>query len=175
MSNSTKRNICIAAVLFVFSVAGSGFMVYHVQQQSARLDEQITTLQKNRAQEQTYLRLQGQAEETQADRAQLQQYFLGQGSDSIEFLNLVERLAPQSQVQLTTNALQEITEPSSDAQWVEASFTFSGTRQAVDRFLQILETVPYVSRVTSVALSAQSGSGWQANVVMQVRVLNYDE
>lgn len=174
MSRSTKRNLILSCVLFLLSFGGSAFMLWQVHQQGIELSKQVSTLQAEQAREQAHIQLQRTADETRDDRAQLRQYFLAQESDSIDFLNLVEQSAPQVGVALSTNSLNAVT-GANDATWIETSFTFQGERAAVDRFITLLETVPYVSQVMSLQVQARTSTEWQANVVMRIRVLNYDE
>ncbi len=174
MSQSTKRTIGIAIILFTLAVSVFGVMVYQVMARGERLVEQIATLEEQQAQEASYYRLQRIAEDSKADRDQVQSYFLQKESDSIDFLNHVESLAPGAGVVLETNELKLLTEDGG-ANWIQATFSFSGSRFNVQNFIQALETLPYVVQLTNVKMEAQSSMLWQASVVMQVQVLTYDK
>lgn len=175
MSKSAKRNFIIAVILIALSLGAFALMVYQINAQGAELETQLIALEEERAQEASFLRLQRIAEESIADREQVRSYFLEQESDSIDFLNLIEAIAPEAGVVLATDALGLIVDPSDQSQWIEATFSFSGSREEVERFIRILESVPYVSRVTSIEMNARSSTEWRASVIIQVRVLAYDE
>ncbi|MCA9361834.1 hypothetical protein KC906_00520 [Candidatus Kaiserbacteria bacterium] len=170
MSNSTKRNIVLAAVLMIASIAAFGFMVYQVLGQGEQLNALVANRDRYDAQKDTYNQLQRQAEETLAERQQLEAYFLKNEGASIDFLNAVEGLAPQIGVALETTALTLLIEEDK-TKWVKASFKFSGSRAAVQQFIQLLETLPYIQRISSVDVDAKSATEWQADVTMQVRII----
>lgn len=152
-----------------------GIMLYRVMALNDHLQVQLAALKEQSLQEDSYYRLLRLIEETTEDRVRLHQFFLKRESDSIDFLNQVEALAPESGVVLVTDSLNTIRGENNTVSWIQASFSFSGTRHNVQNFIQILETLPYVQRLTSVKMAARSSSDWQANVTMQVRVLAYDE
>jgi hypothetical protein len=175
MSWSTKRTILISLILAVVSITVFGFMVFRVVGQGDRLVAQIIALEEQRAQEVEYRNLQHIANDSAADRAALQEYFLAQESESIDFLNQVETLAPNVGVALKTTKLELVTDKATKHAWIEVAFEFSGTRDHVQTFIELLETLPYVSRLESVTMNARSRSDWQASVTMKVQVLSYDE
>lgn len=173
MSKGTIRIAIFAIILVVVSVSIFSFMVLRVISQGEELSLQINTLQESAAQEDSYYNLQRLADETALEREELQTYFLAKESESIDFLNLVESLAPQVGVSLSTVSLEEVIEDGNVA-WVEPTFSFSGSRDRVGNFIKILETLPYVLRISSVDMASNAGSKWEVQVTMQVRVLSYD-
>lgn len=174
MSPVTIRNVIISLSALCVAVGVFGFMVYQTGVQGNKLTEQISTLEAQRSQEESFFRLQKTAEETKEERATLQSYFLLNESDSIDFLNNVETLAPAAGVELTTSNLQSVVDAEDDTQWIEVDFSFIGSRQRVRDFIKILEELPYVSRLTSIELALVSQSQWEAKVTVRVRVLAYD-
>jgi|AntRauTorckE6833_2_1112554.scaffolds.fasta_scaffold03102_10 hypothetical protein len=175
MSPSTLKITVVSIVLFIVSTAAFVFMLIQSQQQGEQLVAQLTTLDEQRAQEESYYRLQRIAEESTADRAQLSSYFFSSESESIDFLNMVERLAPEAGVTLETDTLNLVEDAEDDKQWVEIGFSFEGSRSRVQNFLTILEELPYVTKIIRVNMVATSQSQWQSQVIMRVRVLTYDE
>lgn len=173
MSHSTKKTLTIAIILIVLAMSVFGVMVYQVKAQGERLTEQIAILAAHNTQKASYDRLEQITNDSQADRAEIQSYFLQKESDSIDFLNHVESLALTAGVALETDSLKDITEKGG-AKWIQATFSFSGNRENVENFIRILETLPYVARVTNIEMGAQSSVLWNAVVVMQVQVLSYD-
>lgn len=165
------------AILFVLlSSAVFTITALRVVAQGELLTKQVTALAEQTAQESSYNRLLRLAEETTKEREELQTYFLEQEGDSIDFLYYVESvIAPRAGVVLETNDLTVIKEEDSEEAWLNVSISFSGTRQAVQKFVQILETMPYVQHLTELQMSARSSSLWQADVTMQIRILTYDK
>jgi len=174
MNQSTKRTAALAIFLSTLSAVVFGIMVYQVMAQGDRLVAQIEMLQEQNAQEASYYRLQRIAEESSADREKIQSFFLQKEGDSIDFLNSVEALAPAAGVALETDTLKSVTEERGTT-WIEATFSFSGNRHNVQNFVHILETLPYLVRLTKLDMEAQSPALWRAAVVMQVQVVSYDK
>ena len=175
MSKSTTTAIIISVILFVVAISGISLMIYQVNQQSDQLDSQVATLEKEQAQENSYFKLQRLSEDTEVDRVLLKSYFLEQESNSIDFLNLVESIAPEAGVDLKTDKLDVLKRKGEESEWIEATFTFSASRERVLNFIQVLETLPYVLRLTTIEMSLKSASSWQAQVTMQVQILDYVE
>lgn len=175
MTGGTKRTIIVAMILGVSSIGLFGFMAHRVAGQGDRLVVQIAALQEQRAQEASHHNLRRIANESAEDRSLLRNYFLGRESDSIDFLNTVETLAPTVGVSLKTADLKLVSEKDIKQSRIEVTFEFSGDRLHVENFIEILETLPYVSRLQSVSLSAKTIANWEAVVTMHVQVLAYDE
>ena len=174
MSKSTTTTIVLAIILFISSLGAFGFMFFQVNSQGQQLVEQVSTLQAERSQEDSYFRLQKISEDTTEDRETLYGYFLKNESSSIDFLNLVESLAPEAGVALSTENLEIVSDTSTNTSWVEASFSYTASRERVEAFLEILETLPYVLRIEDYTMSRKAVGEWQAQVTMRVQVLNYD-
>jgi hypothetical protein len=171
MSNITIRNIIIATIITTVTVGLSLFMLYQVSDKGTELSRQIELLGKQQAQVNARNQLKRQAQETEAERALLASYFLARQSDGIDFLNQVEALAPRLGVTLETESLES--DPA--GKWIAPSFIFSGTKEAVFHFIKVLETLPYVQRITEVSLEARSSNNWEAKVTMKVQVLEYED
>lgn len=175
MSKSTKNIVLISVIIFIVAAVSLGAMAYQVNEQGNQLASHVATLQAESAQVESYNRLKKISEETTQDRKQLQSYFLEKESNSIDFLNMVESLAPQAGVQLNTEGLDVLDSDGSGAKWIEVSFVFSASRERVQNFVKVLETLPYVLRLTSVEMDGMSASEWEARVTMQVQILDYDK
>lgn len=174
MSKSTKTTLVIAIIIFLSSLVVFGLMVFQVNNQGEQLSKQIVTLEAERAQEDSFFRLQKIADDSAADRERLQEYFLASESNSIDFLNLVESLAPRSGVELQTNSLSVAKDEETGREWIEVSFTFSSSRMRIENFLEILENLPYVLRIQDFSMSKIPGGEWEAGVNMRVQILNHD-
>jgi hypothetical protein len=168
MSRLTIKHIITASGLLIFAAAMCGFAVYEISDKGNLLREQVAVLVAEQAQENSYYRLQRVFEDTKDTRAHLDTYFLKQSSESINFLNQVETIAPQAGVELKTENLEEFTDKKSGAKWIDVKFSFSGTQENVERFVRILERLPYFSQITSMSLKSRDVDDWQANITMRI-------
>jgi|AntRauTorcE11897_2_1112592.scaffolds.fasta_scaffold12821_3 hypothetical protein len=174
MSQSTKTTFIIAIIIFSLALVTFMLMVFQVDKQGTQLSEKISILEAESAQEDSFFRLQRISEETSSDREELRSHFLASESNSIDFLNLVEDLAPRAGVSLETNSLDIAEDEESGEAWIQTSFSFSASRSRVENFLKILENLPYVLRIDSYSMDKKSGAEWTADVTMKVQVLDYD-
>jgi len=170
MSAATLRKLIISFLMLLIASAIFSYMMYRVDTQGEKLVAQIDALAKQNADEALYLKLQRLEEDTTDTREALKRNFLSDDSDSIDFLTLVESLAPRMGLVNKTSGLDNITNPDG-TKWVKATFTFSGSRDNVQNFIKVLESLPYVLRLNEVSLSAQSSVDWKASVTMQVQIL----
>ncbi len=174
MSPSTIQNSIVSLIAIIIAASAFGFMVLKTDQQGKELVMQIETLDTQRAQEESFFKLQKIAEDTKDERELLQSHFLLKDSEEVDFLNNVESIAPRAGVALQTSNLSSVVDATDSSEWIQVDFTFTGSRQRVKDFVQILEVLPYVSRLVSVDLTAVSQTEWRARVTMRVRVLAYD-
>lgn len=174
MTRSSVRNFIIAICTLFISMGGLGFMIFEIEKKATVLKKQLTSIEEENKRESAFYTLQKKSEESVEDRLAIETYFLPQSSDSIDFLNRVEQLAPQSGVSLKTEALQEATDKKTKQKYIEATFFFEGTEDAVEQFIEILETFPYLSRITSVSINTQPAGEWGATVTMRVFIVNYE-
>jgi Tfp pilus assembly protein PilO len=161
-------------VTLLLSCGALAFMIFEIEKKATVLQEQLTSIEAENKRESNFYTLQKKSEESVEDRLVIEKYFLPQSSDSIDFLNRVEQLAPQSGVTLETEALEEATDKKTKQKYIEAKFSFSGTEENVEQFIEILESLPYMSRITAVSISQQAAGDWAAKVTMRVSILNYE-
>ncbi len=173
MSRKTLVNVIISFLSLTIVSGSLAFFLSRVSLQAKELDSQIDILVARETQRDKLQNLVKKAEETTNDRSVVNSYFLERESDSIDFLNLVENLAPESGVILNTKSLDQV--EAKGKVWVEASFSIEGTEFAVDNFIKVFEQLPYVSEMVSVDLGLKSGSIWKAEVVMRVQIFAYDK
>lgn len=172
MSTKTIRNFVIAFVAILSAGSIFAFMVFQVREEGKVLNAQTAVLGEQEAQESSYMRLQRISEETAQERANLRSYFLEQEGDSVDLLNYIDNLAVRSNVALQTKGL-DLVDSERTSKWVKASFTIAGSEAHVRQFVEILETIPYVQRMTGLTLNAKSSTQWEADVTIQVQILNY--
>lgn len=173
--NKRTIKIFIAALISVV-LAGIlfGFMFYQVIERGNELNEQVVALEKQRAQENSYFKLQRIIEETSTEREKIENHFLKKDS-YIDFINEIESLAPVMGLALDTKSL-ESPDPKKegDKKWLIITLELEGTRNNIEDYLKLLESLPYVSRLTDVKMSAQSSSEWVASVAVKIQILSYD-
>ena len=174
MSHTAVRTGIVALVLFVTALGVFAMLLSQTLVKQELLQEQVLVLAKHRAQQDTFFELRRTAEETTDSRSQLQQLFFLRGSDSVDFLNEVEALAPQAGVTVETESLTEIAEADTGDQWLEMSFAITGLHADVERFVSVLENLPYAVRLTDLKLTERSSTISAANVTLQVRLLQYE-
>lgn len=174
MTRSSVRNFVISLVTLLLSVGALVFMILEIEKKTTVLQEQLTSIEAENKRESNFYTLEKKSEESAGDRLALEQYFLPKSSDSIDFLNRVEQLAPKSGVALETEALEESTDKKTKQKYIEAKFAISGTENNVEQFIEILESLPYVSLITSMSIAKTQAGDWEAKVTMRVFILNYE-
>lgn len=173
MSRLTKRNFLIALAVLVISVAIFTYMLAVSERQSSQLRDQLVTLEKQRIQEASYLKMRRTIEDNAADVATLDGMFLKRESDSIDFLNLVESEAATYDVALETVSL--LSEETDDGQALVVRYAIAGSGDNVRNFIALLEQLQYVAEITSVELSTENNNDWRAEVTVQVNIYEYAE
>lgn len=175
MSKLTIRNLIISSVFLLVTLGAFAFVLHITEKENSILTEQLIALEKKQAQEKQYLKLKRIASDSAEDRALLDGYFLSQESDSIDFLNKVESLAPQLGVNLKTDNLKKEADKKTKEEWLTLQFSFSGTYERVTNFIKILENLPYIAEVTQVSLESKTPSDWSTTVNMRVNLYTYDD
>lgn len=173
MSKTTIRNLIIAVSIFVAVACAVTITFFKILKNSATLEAQIAAVAAQTQQEQAMLRLERLAQNSEEERAELASYFFFRESDSIGFLSEIESIAPTFDLSLKTTDLITVNEDNLD--WVEATFGVVGARSDVHDFIELLENIPYVSRLTEINMTGETGGEWKASVTVQVQLLKYDE
>jgi hypothetical protein len=173
MSKTTIRNLILASLSLLIAIGGFSFIVFKINSKEQELQSQFKTLNDENVRENSFHKLQKTAEESVTDRDRLAKYFLKQESDSIDVLNWVESMAPKARVTLQTKSLQKVSDKDTKTDWIEVAFVFSGEQKDVERFVGILERLPYLSYITSLSLNGRSSGDWQALVTLRVYIFNY--
>jgi hypothetical protein len=171
MMSSTLRNLLVSVVIFLLVVGTVVFSLISTLNKSQVLEEQIIALAATNQQEEALLRLERVAQASEAERAELASYFLLRESDSISFLSEIESIAPNLGVGLETTSLRQTS--ADGKEWIEAALTVSGSRTAVERFIETLEVIPFVSRIASITMQGNTPANWQADITVQLQLLNY--
>lgn len=173
ISAKTKQVGIIAIVLFAVMVVVVVLGVRTITAESYQLSEQVTAIAVDQSQQTAYARLQKLVQETTDQRSELRSYYLSSQSDSIDFLNFIERLAGERGLELETRSPTQI-ERDNGQTYLSVGYAIAGSLTQIEQFIALLESIPYVSELVSIRLQRQSGVRWQADVRIDVAVLNYE-
>lgn len=173
MKKQRLKLISVTVIVFVVALGVAVVFVREINQQSQLLQMQVTALQKDQAQQTQLAKLKKLVGETAGERTTLNSLYLESQSDSIDFLNYVEVLALEKTIDLETISATEAER--GKKQLLEVRYKIGGTRAQVEQFVVLLETIPYVSELTSVQLTTRSAVQWEASVIMEVTVLEHHE
>ncbi len=175
MTKSTKTTSIIAASYFTLFAGMLSCALYLVHQQGSSLDETRHALAEHSAKEVAYNSVVSITENSQTKREELAGYFITE-RDTVGFIADIESAAAMIGVEFITTELS-VTEPQSiDGVIVPATLVvgskFTGTKTAVNKFLILLENLPYHANIPSVTLSNQSEDGaytGQAEIILTIK------
>jgi hypothetical protein len=173
MTKTTLRNLILSLTLFVVVSGAVGFFFFQLLKTTGTLEEQILALAEQDQQKEALLRLQREAQSSEIQRAELESFFLFQDDAVSDFLDIIEVAAPQQGLSLEIEDLANITADGRD--WVEVFMRIEGSRSELERFIRLLDSVPFVSRLTSVSLNNSRGDIWTAHIQIQIQLLTYVE
>jgi hypothetical protein len=176
MPSSENKKLTIALIFFSLSVIAFAVLVNQVVTQSKRLDEQTSLAKRQQAEEADRFKLKRQVADTIEERSQVESYFFRkEEEDSLGFLTYVESdLAKRAGVFIETKFITVKEDKADETKWVEVMFVFSGTKDQVFNFVEVLENMPYALRIPSVTLNAKSSQYWEAEVLVAVNLWEYD-
>lgn len=172
MSKKTIRNLIIAVTILIIVATVVAVAFLRVLENSQTLESQIAAVAAQNSQEAALIKLQKIAQSSEIEREELSSYFLLRESDSISFLSEIESLAPTMGVRLQTTDLKQVNQD--EKEWVEVSFNTGGRRDNVQNFINVLERIPYASRLIMVNMSDAGNDDWRAEIIIQVQLLSYD-
>lgn len=101
------------------------------------------------------------------DRERLNELVLSGESDTIAFLSHIDQLGTATGVTVTTDELSSEKSTSPNFTEIAASLSLSGSKDAVESMIELLESMPYHSRIESLSLS-RGPDRTEANVVLRV-------
>lgn len=177
MNKKSTTFLIISLVCFFVTVGIFSYILYDVSNQSVRLAESRQLISEHIAKEAAYNSVQNLLTSTKDDREQIKNLFIEE-KDTITFISNIEQDAKIVGVALTTNELS-ITPSGIDLTGVATpglltvGFSFSGSREAVEEFLALLENIPYHKKLTDVSFVKTDTDLWKASVTMQL-TLRYD-
>jgi hypothetical protein len=168
MSRLTTRNLIIVSIILAVAVGAFVGAGYFLMLKEQTLQSQLETLKKEQQQESLYFRLEKVALDSKSKRELLGAPLLEEGGGIIDVLLWIEERARENNIDYKTDTLKDVVDKEERTEWIEAPVVFSGSKDDVERFLAILEHLPYLSYVSSVNMSARSSSNWEAKATLRI-------
>lgn len=176
--NKKSHSLLIGSVLiFLFSTAIFLYVLYSVNQKGVQFAESKRIIGEHSAKEASFNTVQQLLATTKDDREKIDSFFIRE-NQTISFITQIEQNATTIGVRLVTNELSinpgtvdpnGITTPA----LLVVGFDFSGSKAAIEKFLVLLENIPYHKKITSVSVTKSDDSLWKVNLKMQL-TLQYD-
>jgi len=173
MTSKTFLIFIGACVYFLAASAALLVMIYTVEKSGRELESRVALINDQNAKIKMYTELSRLLEQSASQRAELSSYVLKEDQTS-SFLTEIESLASIRSVQLTTQSLKVIPK---DGKFDELSIEFAieGSEKSVEEMLQILEKLPYHSKLSSVLLSKEQTGDLSGSVKLSLSLYMYDQ
>lgn len=168
MGTKTKKIFIVAFITAIIFMAGLGFFIKLIRDQSLLLKEQVAISNENSTKEASYFNLQRLAQETEADRSLLASAFFKTESDSITFLGEVEKTASTLGLSFKTEALDRVIDQENQKEYIKMVFIYEGKKEVVFGFSKLMEVTPYHSVVDSLALRKLAENNWEGKMTILV-------
>jgi len=157
MKNSTTIKFFIFSLLLL--LISSGITIYaftSVNQNGKKLITDLKSLEDHHYLKSEYSKLKTELDETATDREKLNSLVLDGEYGAVSFLSLVDSLAKDLGLNLTTKQLsEEVTkEPGFDELFVE--FGISGDARSTIKLIQLFELLPYNSKVVHLNIARKT-------------------
>lgn len=174
ISKTTQYAFLSLAFLLV-SMAIAGFTFFYVSMEGAKLEEQMEVVGKNRLMQDRYNNLLKILEDTKTEHEQLGGHLLTEGN-TINFLSEIESLARDMGLRFTTDSLDVEALPNPQFEAINLKLRADGDRETLVSFLNILESLPYFSRINELGLEAAGGEDlWSAKITLMVGMQAHDK
>ena len=168
--NNTTKYFGVSVVFLLMCLGAAYLLLEYMNGKGQRLEEVIEVVGTNQAYETQHASMSKLLEDTRTDRAKVSSYVLGE-ERTINFINDSETLARDMGLVFSTDSLNVAVHPNPYIEQLEMNLSAVGDRATVEEFLHILETLPYLSHITSLTLSREGvsqGSSWRARIELFV-------
>lgn len=175
ITRKTKVFGISSLLLFIVAATGLFLMWQYIVEKGNELSHQTTEVAQFQAREQAYRELEDLVDQTQGARQELQSYILTE-EKTIDFLALIEAIALEQGVELTTNSLKVVEEKGLFDTLV-VSYSINGMDERVSAILRLFETLPYHVFVSNVSLqysSIENIDMTRGNIELTASLLQYD-
>jgi len=170
MSTKTRKILIISIISVLVTMGFLGYFFSEIRAQGQLLEEQINILTDNNSKQATNARVKREVLETSSEREQLASSFFKDEGDSIVFLTEIEELAKNSGLKLRTETLDKV--PASDTvlESIKVVFVYDGPKSLVFNFSELMESLPYHSRVESLNLRQIVDNNWEGRLTVFVTI-----
>lgn len=170
MSEKTIKNLIYSTIVLFFSVGVCLYLFYEIDEKGLLLEEQVAILAENNSKEETYLNIKRTVQETEKERANIVGKFFKDENDAINFLNDIETLAPSLGLAFQTKDLDSVIDKDKKTQAIKMSFVYSGNKDVVMDFTELMEKIPYHSYIDSLNLKELSDGLWEGKITILISV-----
>lgn len=170
LSTRTKTVGIVSTIVFLVSGSTLAFLVYRIEHDAGELQQKAAALALREAQEKERLDTVRLLEDTLDERTELKSYILTE-EGIINFLTDLEATAENQQLDFITQSITPLDTPDPLFDQVSINLAFTGDQEDVSFLLKLLETLPYLSSLESVAVRQGAGEGrWSANVTLLMTI-----
>ncbi len=170
MNTTTKKNLILALFILLLSAGTCLFFVYKINDQGTKLGEYIKALDERQAQESSFMRISKLVQETEKERAAIASAFFSDEGDSIAFLGEIESFASFIGLELKTENLNKITSSDNKTEFITMTFVYSGDKEQVLNFNQLLENIPYHSQIESLSIKKNTPNDWESRLTLHIMI-----
>lgn len=161
----------MSALLCIFAIGSFVMITYLVESKKILLEEERMAAAVAKAQYEQLASLVRLVDETAPERTELTSRVLTE-EGMVDFLSLVETVAKEQGVKLTTDSLT-VKDVSARFEQLDVQVSFEGSYDAVTHVLRLLEVLPYQSSIASVVVTRtevteEGADAWNAAVEFSV-------
>jgi len=151
-SSRTKKFLFASIAALVLSLSVYVYLLWLVNQQGGDLLAAIQLIEDDRSVHATSQAILVAFEESKEERELLDSFVIKDDEDASAFLSLVETVALEQGVAISTEKLQVV--PTEEGSFDNLSMTFNlqGPSENVKRVIALMETLPYQQRVVELTL-----------------------
>ncbi len=177
MKKKSQTYLMLAFLTFFVVTAIFLSMWFVVNKQGVHFDEAKRAIAEYAAKEASYTKVQGLLISTEKDRAQIDSYFIEE-KNIISFISDMEQNAARLGVKLNTNELVSVPKSIDTAgiavpAELVVGFDFTGSKLAVQKFIALLENIPYQNTQTDLSFISVDATIWKADSTLKL-TLRYD-
>ncbi len=177
MNKKSQTYLAFSFLCFIIVTGIFLSMWYLVHKQGIHFDEAKRAIAQNTAKEAAYTKVQGLLASTEKDRALINSYFIKE-KEIISFISNMEQNAARLGVKLNTNELATVPKIVDTAGAVVPGvliigFDFSGSKLSVQKFIALLENIPYQNTITDLSFVSSDATIWKADSTLKL-TLQYD-
>lgn len=175
-SNLSKIYLAAAIAVFVLCAALLGLLYFIIGKESAGAVATLEEWKTENDNRNSTESLESSLASASADNTALDLHFV-EGANVVPFLNMVERLAPQTNTEVKVNTV----EIASDSKSLKVKVSVTGTFESIYKFLILFENAPYETGISFFEIHRvgendttkenNAKAEWSAN--MELRLLSY--